>query len=389
METAEKILVIDDERGILEGCRRVLEPKGFVVETADTLREGRQKNQAGGFDLVLLDVMLPDGRGIDLISEFLEKDPDIVTVIITGYATVELAVKAIKQGAYDFISKPFDSDMLLMTVNRGLEKRRLLLETKRLQVIEREAAEMARTKEEMERLNEFKSAFVLMVAHELRSPVNGAQSLVRTLLGGLAGELNPKQGELLARVEARFDSLLDLINDLLTLAAGKTIAAGQLPEAVPLGAVIRRFVEHYSVEAKNARVALVSEVPEKFLAVRAAPDDLNLIFGNLIGNAIKYTPPGGKVRIAMDKEGEQAVITVSDTGIGIPEESLAKIGEEYFRAANAKRAGIKGTGLGLSIVKQSLNRLGGQISVQSTEGKGTTFTLRLPLDPGVLDLPPK
>ena len=387
MGTKEKILIVDDELGIRDGCRRVLEPKGFVVETADTVREGRQKVRAGGFGLVLLDVMLPDGRGIDLLGEIHEKDPDAVAVIITGYGTVELAVKAIKEGAYDFISKPFDSDMLLMTVNQGMEKRRLLLETKRLQAVEREADELARVNKEMERLNEFKSAFMLLVAHELRSPVNGAQSLVRTLLSGLAGELNPKQGELLTRVEARFDSLLDLINDLLTLAAGKTIAAGKPLEAVPLGAVIRRLMEHYSVEAKNARVALVGEIPEQDLNVRATPDDLGLIFGNLIGNAIKYTPSGGRVRVAVEKEAGWAVITVSDTGIGIPDEALAKIGDEFFRAINAKKAGIKGTGLGLSIVNQTMKRLDGRISVQSTEGKGTTFTLRLPLDPAAPGIP--
>ena len=132
MTTPGKILVIDDELGIRQGCRRVLGPQGFIVETAATLQEGVQKVQAGDFDLVLLDVMLPDGRGINLLATIRERDPDTVPVIITGYATVEMAVNAIKQGAYDFISKPFTSDLLLMTVNQGLEKRRLSRETRRL-----------------------------------------------------------------------------------------------------------------------------------------------------------------------------------------------------------------------------------------------------------------
>ena len=132
-----------------------------------------------------------------------QRDPETVAIIITGYATVELAVDTIKKGAYNFISKPFTADMLLMTVNQGLEKRTLSMEAKRLQAIESEKVELTRARDEAERLNEFKSSFLLMVAHELRSPVSGAQSLVRTLLRGLAGELKPQQSELLSRVETR------------------------------------------------------------------------------------------------------------------------------------------------------------------------------------------
>jgi DNA-binding NtrC family response regulator len=167
--------------------------------------------------------MMPDGRGIDLLAPIDERDPDIVTVIITGYATVELAVEAIKRGAYDFISKPFTSDQLLMTVNQGLEKRRLSLEAKRLQAIEQEAVSLAREKDEMERLNRFKTEFMLTVAHELRSPVGSAQSLIRTLIRGLAGGLNEQQSEILTRIETRLTVLTELINDLLSLAERKSM----------------------------------------------------------------------------------------------------------------------------------------------------------------------
>jgi len=215
-EAKSNILVIDDELGIREGCRRALEPEGFTVETAATIQEGRRKIQEGDFDLVLLDVMMPDGRGIDLLGPIYEKDPDTVCVIITGYATVELAVEAIKRGAYDFISKPFTADLLLMTVNQGLERRRLSLEAKRLQAIEQEAVELARAKEEMERLDKFKTAFTLTVAHELRAPVTALQSF---LLAMLKGYVSPdQQQDILQRAIERTQELLDLVDDLLNLA---------------------------------------------------------------------------------------------------------------------------------------------------------------------------
>ena len=182
-----------------------------------------RKIQGESFDLVLVDVMLPDGKGIDLLEPIRQRDPETISIIITGYATVELAVETIKKGAYNFISKPFTADMLLLTVNQGLEKRRLSMEAKRLQTIERDAVELTRARDEAERLNEFKSSFLLMMAHELRSPVSGAQSLVRTLLRGLAGELKPQQTELLSRVEIRLNFVLEMINDILTLASSRSI----------------------------------------------------------------------------------------------------------------------------------------------------------------------
>jgi signal transduction histidine kinase len=378
MEPRGKILVIDDETGIRHGCRRALEPQGFTVETAATLQEGLRKIRESDFDLVLLDVMMPDGQGIELLEPARQKDPDLVCVIITGYATVELAVEAIKRGAYDFISKPFASDVLLMAVNQGLERRHLSLETKRLQAIEREAAELARAKAEMERLSEFKSAFMLTVAHELRSPVGGAQSLVRTLLRGLAGELNQQQSELLSRVESRLNQLLELINDLLTLAESRSVEPDRPLERTLLQPAIRRVVDRLSVEAENKQIRLTFDAPEQLVAIQATEDGLERVFSNLIGNAIKYTPSGGSVRVEVAEDAGRAQITVSDTGLGIPADDLPKIGEEFFRARNVRQARIMGTGLGLSIVKQLVDRFEGRIAIQSAEGEGTCVTLLLP-----------
>ena len=170
MDSQASILIVDDEPGIRIGCRRALEPAGYSVEEAGSFKQGQEKLASAMFDLVLLDVMLPDGRGIDLLPDIVAKDPEIVTIIVTGYATVEMAVNAIKHGAYDFISKPFTSDLLLLTVQQGLEKRRLSLEAQRLRQVEIEAAEMARQKAEAERLGAFKAQFALTVAHELRCP---------------------------------------------------------------------------------------------------------------------------------------------------------------------------------------------------------------------------
>jgi signal transduction histidine kinase len=379
VETQGKILVIDDEIGICKGCRRVLEPEGFQVDTACTIKEGLNKILNGDYDLVLLDVMMPDGRGIDLLGPINESDPEIVIIIITGYATVELAVNAIRQGAYDFISKPFTSDLLLITVSQGIEKRRLALEAKRLQDIERKASRLAYEKEEMERLDRFKSEFMLTVAHELRSPIGGALSLLRTLLRGLAGELSEQQNEILKRIEIRLNNLLELVNDLLSLAATKSVEPDQPLESVPLQKCIHQILERFSVEANAKHQSLSFESPDELIFVRATEDGLATVFGNLIGNAIKYTPEGGDIQVRVVPSNGEAQISVTDTGIGIPKEDLPRLGEEFFRAKNARQSDIGGTGLGLSIVKQLVERFGGLIAISSTPGEGTMISVKLNL----------
>ena len=380
MTSKGSILVIDDELGIREGCRRVLEPQGFQVETAITLQEGLDRIQAGEYDLVLLDVMMPDGRGLDLLEPIRKKDPDTVAVIITGYATVELAVQAIKAGAYDFISKPFSPDLLLITVDQGLERRRLSLEAKRLQAIEQEAAELTRAKKEAERLSEFKTTFAFKVAHELRAPVAGTISLIRPLMRGLAGELNEQQQDILARVDNRLDILMELVDDLLTLAATKTVISEEALVQVPLQPVIQKVVDRLSVEAEAKKISLTVEGPSTKLTVKATEKGLDTIFSNLLSNAIKYTPEAGCIQVLIGKRTDQVLISVSDTGIGIPTEDLPRIGDEFFRAKNARRSDVTGTGLGLSIVKELLDNYGGSIDINSVEGKGTTINLLLPAD---------
>jgi two-component system sensor histidine kinase/response regulator len=377
MDSQASILIVDDEPGIRIGCQRALEPAGYSVEQAESFKQGQEKIAAKKFDLILLDVMLPDGRGIDLLPDIVARDPETVTIIVTGYATVEMAVNAIKHGAYDFISKPFTSDLLLLTVEQGLEKRRLSLEAQRLRQFETEAAELARQKAEAERLGAFKAQFALTVAHELRAPVAGAQSLLRTLTNGLVGEFTEKQSAILKRLEARLDELLALINDLLTLARSKNLTEDTPLEKIPLQPVIQKTLRQFEAMAAEKGVGLHLEEPGLETNVHASEDGLTIIFTNLISNAIKYSREGGDIRVKVEPKDQFVQVEVKDEGIGIPQDALQKIGQEFFRAPNAQGSAITGTGLGLSIVQQYLNHFGGDYSIDSQEGQGTTITVRL------------
>jgi len=373
-----RILVIDDEEGIRAGCWRALEPEGYIVETAATGQEGLRRFREGNFDMVLIDVVLPDMRGVDLLAPILEKDPDVVCVVITGYATVELAVQAIRSGAYDFLSKPFTADVLRMTVAQGLERRRLTLEARRLQKIEEEARELARAKEELERLDRFKTTFMLTVAHELRAPLNALQSFLWAILKGYIPP--EEQQEVLGRAVQRVQELLDLVDDLLKLAAAKSEKGLEKREPVSLADVLEKVAPLFQKEAEAKGLAWAVEVGARPV-VRADPDQMAQVWSNLISNAVKYTPAGGRVRVALEERDGWAIGTVEDTGIGIPPQDLERIFEEFYRTPQAKEVAPRGTGLGLPLVKQILEAHGGSITVESEVGRGSRFVFRLPVSP--------
>lgn len=371
-----RILVIDDELGIREGCRRILSPLGYAVQVAENGTEGLRIVQEWNPDLVLLDVMMPDITGIDLLEPIHTHDPDIVCIIITGYATVELAVQAVKRGAYDFISKPFSGDTLILAVHQGLERRRLVRESRRMQALEAEAQELARAKEELERLDKMKSAFMLTVAHELRAPVAAIQGYLRLILDGYADP--QKQHEVLERSVQRASELLALIEDLLLLARVKDAAPAEKRTLVPVGDVLKQAADLLQVEAAKKNLAF-SVQADANPAVWATRDHIRQLWTNLISNAIRYTPEGGQVSVSLTVRGDVVEGVVEDTGIGIAQEDLPRIFDEFYRTRTAKEMVSGGTGLGLPIVKRIVETYGGSIRVESEVGKGSRFTFTLPL----------
>ncbi len=376
MTARANILVIDDELGIREGCKRALTPQGFSVDTARDGSEGLEKIRSGSFDLALLDVMMPGISGLDLLSLIREHDPDIVCIIITGYATVPLAVNAIKQGAYDFISKPFTVDDLLMTVNQGLERRKLLMETQRLQKIEAEARQLASDKARLEELEKSKAAFIRLVTHELQSPAAAVQSYLQLILDGYVPP--EKTREYVEKAAARAREEVTLIGDLLELGRLRELKDRGQIAPVRLDDVLRRALEPLENQANQKGQRLHVEIAPGVPPVRGVANEFKSLWSNLIGNAIKYTPEGGAVTVSLRTDGQQVIGQVRDTGIGIPPEARDRLFTEFFRAENAKASSLRGTGLGLVIVKQVVEAVGGQIWVESEVGRGSTFTFVLP-----------
>lgn len=262
--------------------------------------------------------------------------------------------------------------------------RTLRLKEERLVLIQRDLSEAYR---QLEELDNAKSQFVLTITHELRAPVAAIQSLLEVMSFTLGKELPEKGKDLLERAQRRVNALLDLVNDLLDVARDRHKFGVVEFRSVDLREVLQGVRSAFQARADRKQVALEFQGLEASVPLRGDPEGLERLFGNLVGNAINYTPSGGRVQVRLEQvEGSdgspaKAVVSVQDTGIGIPRESLPRLFQEFFRAPNAKRVLEHGTGLGLAICKRIVEEHHGEITVESEENVGSTFTVTLPLTP--------
>ncbi|HIE51565.1 MAG TPA: HAMP domain-containing histidine kinase [Armatimonadetes bacterium] len=250
--------------------------------------------------------------------------------------------------------------------------------------LRRREEELAALKEQLEEANEnlreqdrLKSEYVLLVSHNLKSPAAAAQSLLSVVLDGVTGPLEEKTRYFLQRAERRIYELLHLARDLLDLSRIKAAKELRL-EPVELAEILWAAIEDMRLRAEDKNIALQIRVPTNLPLINGDKDHIEQAFINLLTNAIKYTPPGGCIEVKAHSEGEWIKVEVTDNGIGIPAEALPHIFDEFYRAPNAEAFEPDGTGLGLSLVKYIVERHGGEIEVESTEGEGTTFTFTLP-----------
>ncbi len=241
------------------------------------------------------------------------------------------------------------------------------------------ALENAQAYQMLRSIDRDKSQFVQTVTHELRSPIQVSHNLLTLLEQGYVGVLSSEQADLVTRARCRIEFLQTLVDDLLDLAAGK--ADHQLTterKPLDLAPLVLEVCGRFLAAAKARGLTLRASTDQGTLTMRADARELDRIVNNLVANAVRYTVKG-EVTVALARDGDTARITVADTGIGIPQDALPRLFEEFFRAPNAKVVEERGTGLGLAIVKTLVERYHGTIDVKSTEGEGTTFIVRLPL----------
>jgi len=487
------VLVVDDEKAVRDGFERILNRSGLRVLKAPDGVNALEILEKEKIPIVLLDLKMPGMDGIEVLEHIRKLDESILVVIITGHGTIATAIKAMKQGAYDFISKPFEPDQLLIIINRAWEKIRLTQEAEKLELERRRTlsdldAEKSRIRTIIEHLpngvivtntkgqvvlmnpafrkllgfdsdlktgkqieeyipdkglcklvmeisqgkhvdygdipdhefalsnqkylmakgqpvlgekkecigavitivdittmkvlDQLKSDFVAKVSHELRSPLSTIHEQLAVLVRDIVGGVSEQDQFILARAKEKTRALIALIGDLLDLSRIEDGSICHDTKPVRLDESLEMVVDFLKSQAESKNQTLTLRFPKDPLPeIIADSFALESIFGNLITNAIKYTQNGGEIKVNVDMAGINIRVAVTDNGFGIADKYLDKIFERFYRVKDDKTRYITGTGLGLPIVKGLVDSMNGFINVESTPGKGSTFTILLPVNP--------
>jgi signal transduction histidine kinase len=359
--SGSSILIIDDEESILDGCRQALEKSGYSVTTSSDGLAGVNLTREIKPEVLFVDLKMPNCSGMDIIENISREMPDIVLIVITGYASIVSAVEAMKKGAYDYLPKPFTPDQLRAVTKRGIEHRRLKVEA---EFLREEKARMEKN-------------FITFVSHEMRSPLVTIQQYIESLKLISEGALQPEAMEIIQRCEKRIQNLHELIEHWLDISRIENGTFSEARMALDLTHVIKRSLDEMCPLCQRRGILLESDLKEGLPMIYGDHESLLRVFSNIIGNATKYTPPGGRIRVCTDCDDYYISVSVSDTGHGIPQDKLPFIFEPFYRV-RGKQERQRGSGLGLTFSKKIMEAHNGRIEAVSKEGEGATFTMKFP-----------
>jgi signal transduction histidine kinase len=408
MREQPKVLVVDDEDSVVVTIKAILQLDGYDVATTTSGAQARAMVRETEYDLVLTDLRLEDGDGLDVLKAVRERYPETVTIMLTGYASLESAIQALRAGAYDYLVKPSEVEELRSTVARGIERRRLGQEL-RLRVAELEranreivdlnsslqrrideaTAELTERYEQLKELDRMKSQFLSIASHELKTPITAMSGFLQVALrrvrklseGDAAASVADglrgisEQLDVVYRQTGRLARLIDELLDVSRIQTGRIefrygdVDIGELANEVATRMQLTTTAHEISVRRDSANV------------VTADRDHLEQVLNNLLTNAIKYSPTGGAITIEVGPDDGGVRISVTDQGIGIPERELEAIFGLFYRSPDRAARDAAGMGLGLYISKEIVIRHGGRIWAERAATKGSRLNVVIPRVP--------
>jgi phosphoserine phosphatase RsbU/P len=366
--TPVRLLLVEDNPGDARLLRETLSDAPslrFDLVHAERLSDALDSLGTSQADLVLLDLSLPDAHGLETVARMLEAAPEIPIVVLSGQADETLAVQAVQAGAQDYLVKgTVEGPTLARAIRYAMERRRLLTRERQA----RAAAESAvQARDEVLRI----------VAHDIGNALSAMKIhttvLARTLPEGDAGTEPRKRVMAIRNTVGQMERLRQDLLDVAAIEAGRL---GLEPAEVGLAAVVEDAVESLAEVAAENELELVSRLPDALPPVWADRERIGQVLGNLVGNAVKFTPAGGRVEVAAEHRGAEVLVCVADTGPGIPAEHLPHVFDRFWQARSTRRAGA---GLGLAIARGIVEAHEGAIWVESEVGRGTTFRFTLPV----------
>jgi signal transduction histidine kinase len=367
------VLVVDDEESVATTIKAILKMDGHDVTAVTSGREAVRLLNERQYDVVLTDLRLGDIDGVDVLKEVQRTSPDTAAIMLTGYASLESAVAALRSGAYDYLMKPSDVEELRATVNRAIERR----------VLRRRLLEL----EEVDRL---KTQFLSMASHELRTPLTAVSGFIQVARRRITRAAENDDGidwkqeatraaetlELAQRQSRRLGRLVDELLDVSRLQLGRVeLHQGELD----LVRCVREVVERMKLLQTSHSFQLETDADKAM--VLADEDRIDQVFENLLGNAVKYSPAGGAVAVKIAIAGSEAQVSINDQGIGISPDELEHVFNIFYRSPDPRAGHVGGLGLGLYISREIVTRHGGRLWAESGKN-GSTFHVTLPLVTG-------
>ncbi|OPX41411.1 MAG: hybrid sensor histidine kinase/response regulator [Desulfobacteraceae bacterium 4484_190.3] len=367
-----RLLLVDDETDFRQTIAKRLTKRGFVPDQAKDGKECLSILEKKPVDLVVLDVKMPGMSGIEVLNRIQKKYPKTEVILLTGHATTSDGVEGMKLGAFDYLSKPIELEQLLGKIRQVKEK--IEREEEKLKEIEFKA-KMEQQMIATERLASL-GTLAVGVAHEINNPL----AIIKESAGWMklilkktddAGMPRKKDFEMaLSKIETGIERARRITHQLL----GTVKKSDSVYSEVNLMELANETVQLVGSEAKNKDVEIVKKIDPDMGSIWSDPYRLRQVLINLLTNAVHATGSNGKITMSIEPDGENVSIAVSDTGHGIPRENMEKIFEPFF---TTKSPG-KGTGLGLFVIRGIIDKLGGEISVESQVGEGTSFCITLP-----------
>lgn len=371
METL-KILVVDDEAGIRSGIERILrnftvsypfleDDFAYKIIEAETGEKAIEIIDNENVDIILLDNKLPGILGIEVLEYINKINYNAAVMMITSYASLDLAIKATKNGAYNFVPKPFTPQELKTSIE-SITKHLFL---KRM---------TSKMKEEGKQL---RFQFLSVLSHELKSPINAVEGYLKIMQEQQAGKNLDDYQAMIDRSIIRINGMRNLIMDLLDLTKLESKNKKRQTKEIDFQEISQLTIQSIEPLAIQKNIKINSTV-NKDAHLDADEEEIEIILNNLLSNAVKYNKENGTVNLIIKQQGSELKIIVQDTGIGMTKENISMLFKEFVRIKNEKTRNITGSGLGLSIMKKMVDLYNGKIEVKSTPDEGSTFTVSIP-----------